>query len=286
MRVDNSGYLAAETYHRHQVPEDGEFAVWDQFRNPDGSPRIPQRPLLLGPLFAAAAAGNGADGAVRGEDDRRRVAPRPGGAPVAGGLVPLEGARALGRSRPTSTSVSGSPTTRSTGTTRRRRDPLHTVSYLGMLHQALRDVSRWVEEGVAPPLEHGLRVARRAGRRAGRGVDDVGASSRWSHSAWTTANERWPRCGGELAFRATAEVPPGTGAIVARRVGLRRVRPVCRGHAGVEPAPQRDGGAPASPSPIRAPTFLRCASWRNARPAPDHPVRPTAEPRPCAGRRR
>src|SRR6202000_3266755 len=45
VRVDNSGYLAAETYHRHQVPPDGDFAVWDQFRDADGSPRFPQRPL-------------------------------------------------------------------------------------------------------------------------------------------------------------------------------------------------------------------------------------------------
>ena len=34
--IDNSGYLAAQTYHRHQVPGAGQFEVWDQFRNPDG----------------------------------------------------------------------------------------------------------------------------------------------------------------------------------------------------------------------------------------------------------
>ena len=39
VRIDNSGYLAAETYHRHQVPEGGDFEVWDQFRNPDGTAR-------------------------------------------------------------------------------------------------------------------------------------------------------------------------------------------------------------------------------------------------------
>ena len=32
-----------------------------------------------------------------------------------------------------------------------QESPLHTVSYLGVLQQALRDVSRWVEDGVAPP---------------------------------------------------------------------------------------------------------------------------------------
>ena len=49
-----------------------------------------------------------------------------------------------------------------------QESPLHTVSYLGVLHQALRDVSRWVEEGVAPPASTELRGGGRAGRRAGR----------------------------------------------------------------------------------------------------------------------
>ena len=67
VHIDNSGYLAAQTYHRHQVPEAGQFDVWDQFRNPDGSPMYPQRPLLLGPLFAAAAAGTVQTGRFEGK---------------------------------------------------------------------------------------------------------------------------------------------------------------------------------------------------------------------------
>ena len=60
VEVDNRGFLAAQTYHRHQVP-DPRLHVWDQFRDPDGTPIYPQRPLMLGPLFAAAAAGHGPD---------------------------------------------------------------------------------------------------------------------------------------------------------------------------------------------------------------------------------
>ena len=32
-----------------------------------------------------------------------------------------------------------------------QENPTHTVSYLGVLHQALRDLSAWVEQGIAPP---------------------------------------------------------------------------------------------------------------------------------------
>lgn len=41
--VDNSIYLASQTYHRHQV-QDPEFYAWDQFRDADGQPIYPQRP--------------------------------------------------------------------------------------------------------------------------------------------------------------------------------------------------------------------------------------------------
>ena len=65
--MDNSGFLAAQTYHRHQVPETADYPVWDQFRNADGSPLYPQRPLVLGPLFAAAAAGTVQSGRFEGK---------------------------------------------------------------------------------------------------------------------------------------------------------------------------------------------------------------------------
>ena len=42
--LDNSDWIAAQSYYRHQVPEDPSFHAWDQFRNADGTPKTPQRP--------------------------------------------------------------------------------------------------------------------------------------------------------------------------------------------------------------------------------------------------
>lgn len=64
--LDNSSFLAAQTYHRHQVPGP-EYAVWDQFRGTDGSPLYPQRPMLLGPLFTRGAAGTVPTGNISGK---------------------------------------------------------------------------------------------------------------------------------------------------------------------------------------------------------------------------
>lgn len=55
--VDNSIYLAAQTYHRHQVPPSREYYAFDQFRGPNGKPLYPQRSELLGPKFAEQGAG-------------------------------------------------------------------------------------------------------------------------------------------------------------------------------------------------------------------------------------
>lgn len=49
--LDNSDYIALQSYYRHQVPPDLSCHAWDQFRGPDGTPTLPQRPVLLGPGF-------------------------------------------------------------------------------------------------------------------------------------------------------------------------------------------------------------------------------------------
>ena len=56
VEVDNSNFLAVQTYHRHQVPEK-EYHVWDQFRDSAGKPVYPQRPMLLGAIIYDGASG-------------------------------------------------------------------------------------------------------------------------------------------------------------------------------------------------------------------------------------
>ena len=57
--LDNSDYIAAQSYYRHQVPQDTSFHAWDQFRNADGTPRTPQRPWLDSPFTGTGVYQNG-----------------------------------------------------------------------------------------------------------------------------------------------------------------------------------------------------------------------------------
>jgi len=147
--LDNSNFLAVQTYHRHQVPG-AEFAVWDQFRDAQGEPLFPQRPLLLGPLMSRGATGTEMTGDIRGkvivvealldreafpwQADwyRELVRSRLGGAAVDERLRVWFIDNALhGDEGP-------------------QEFPGHTVPYLGALETALRQLSAWVEQGIEP----------------------------------------------------------------------------------------------------------------------------------------
>ncbi|THG29974.1 hypothetical protein [Naasia lichenicola] len=149
LTVDNSGFLAIQTYHRHQVPGP-EYAAWDQFRGPGGTPLFPQRPMLVGPIFAAGAAGSVQSGRFTGRMivvaclwDREAYAWQADWYRSAVrrhlGDATDEHFRLWFIDRATH------------GDVEPQEDPTRTVSYLGALHQALRDLAAWVENDTPPP---------------------------------------------------------------------------------------------------------------------------------------
>ena len=64
IRLDNSDYIAVQTYHRHQVP-DKDYLAWNQFRDGEGNPIYPQRPFLVGPHFASEGPGCKENGQIQ-----------------------------------------------------------------------------------------------------------------------------------------------------------------------------------------------------------------------------
>jgi len=148
VQVDNSNFLAVQTYHRHQVPGK-EYYVYDQFRDKDGNPIYPQRPMLLGPLFTKGAAGVLPTGKFKGKMilleslwDREAFAWQ-------ADWYRSRVKENLGDSTDnyfrlwyTDHALHGDVAMED--------DPTRTVSYLGVLQQALLDLSAWVEKGIAP----------------------------------------------------------------------------------------------------------------------------------------
>lgn len=65
IHLDNSDYIAIQSYYRHQVPDDLSFHAWDQFRDSDGRPNIPQRPHVMG--YDLTGTGTVQDGCIQGK---------------------------------------------------------------------------------------------------------------------------------------------------------------------------------------------------------------------------
>jgi hypothetical protein len=212
VRIDNSGYLAAQTYHRHQVPESDDFPPWDQFRRADGAPLYPQRPLILGPLFAAAASGTVQSGRFDGRMivvesllDREAL---PWQADWYRSKVQEHLGHAIDdqfRLWFTENALHGDSEAQESRT--------HTVSYLGVLHQALRDLSRWVEDGVVPAatttyvVDDGQVIVPPEAAERGGVQPSLSVTVHGGQRADIAS-------GDELTLCAVAEVPKETGVVV------------------------------------------------------------------------
>ncbi|MCB9373656.1 MAG: hypothetical protein H6518_12925 [Microthrixaceae bacterium] len=212
VELDNRGFLAAQTYHRHQVPGP-EFGAWDQFRDPDGTPAFPQRPLLLGPLFAQHAAGTVQTGDFAGHMivvscllDREAFPWQ--AAWYADRVREHLGAATEDRFRLWFVDHALH------GDDEAQEDPVRTVPYLGVLHQALRDLSAWVERGEAPAPSTAYEVVDGQVVVPARAVDRRGVQPVASLAADGGDRADVP-VGRAVTLRATAEVPPGCGPIVA-----------------------------------------------------------------------
>lgn len=211
--VDNSNFLAMETYHRHQVPGP-DFKVWDQFRKPDGTPSYPQRPRLIGPDFVMATAGSLETGQFEGKMivceslwDREAM-------PWQADWYRERVREHLGGETDNHFRVWYTDHALHGDEPGQAEDATRTVTYLGVVQQALRDVSAWVEKGVAPPANTVYtitdgQVAVPATAAERKGIQPVIALK-------VNGGKRVDvKVGEPVEFSAIVAVPPQTGKIVS-----------------------------------------------------------------------
>ena len=146
--IDNSDYIAIQTYHRHQVP-DKEFTVWNQFRNEDGTPKYPQRETLLCMGFAYQGAGAIQNGDIQGKVIMVNCLADGGACTWMADWYRGKVTEKYGKETPDWFRLwclehCGHTDLEHTV------DPFHVPSYVGVLYQSLLDVSAWVEKGIAP----------------------------------------------------------------------------------------------------------------------------------------
>jgi hypothetical protein len=212
VQVDNSNFLAVQTYHRHQVPGK-EYDVWEQFRDKEGKPIYPQRPMLLGPMFTRGAAGVVPTGKFKGKMilleslwDREAF-------PWQADWYRARVKENLGENMDnyfrlwyTDRALHGDVA--------REDDPTQTVSYLGVLQQALLDLSAWVEKDIAPAATTNYKIV------DGQVVVPLAAAERQGIQPVVTLKANGSKraevkVGQPVTFTAVVEVPKNKGKVVA-----------------------------------------------------------------------
>ena len=212
VQVDNSNFLAAQTYHRHQVPSK-EYTVWNQFRDADGKPIYPQRPMQLGPLFTRAASGVLPSGKFKGKMILLESLWDSEAFPWQADWYRTKVKENLGENidnhfRVWFTDHANHADFANPG------DPTHVVSYLGVLQQALRDLSAWVEKDITPPvsttytIENG-QVIVPAKAKERKGIQPTIVLKANGKVSTTTKISK------AVTFTAEIEVPENTGKIIS-----------------------------------------------------------------------
>ena len=213
VELNNSDYIAIQHYYRHQVPADPAFHAWDQFRDENGEPAIPQRKSVMGYSFTGT--GTVQDGDIQGKVivvqslmDESTV---PWSADwyrhtVAKAKDGEQDFRLYYMDRCMHGDVEGLENTMVT-------------NYLGALHQSLLDVSDWVERGIEPrpttvyKYDNGQIIPAKTAKER-RGIQPVvELMANGSACAHVKVGEK-------VTFTATAVVPEGAGEVTGLSFGF------------------------------------------------------------------
>ena len=214
VHLDNSDFIAAQNYHRHQVPTP-DYHAWDQFRGCDGLPMYPQREKLLGPMFSGNGTGSRQNGLIQGKiiicaalmDEqaypwqadwyRRKVASVHGG--DESGICRLYYFDNCLHDDVTASA-----------------DEIHATTYIAGLKQALIDLAAWVEKGIEPLPSSSYTIA------GGQVLVSDSARERGGLQAVPHLTANGARCltvraGHPVHFLVDCEVPKGAGKLTSIR---------------------------------------------------------------------
>jgi hypothetical protein len=216
--IDNTPYLAFQTYHRHQVPPGDDYPEFAQFLAA-GRPTYPQRRQLLGPRFVRNNGAGRMDGRFAGKMIVVQSLYDEIAYPLQVEWYRKRVLAALGDRIDDHYRVWFTDHAMHQDPAVMPRIDIHParatriVNYRGVLEQALRDVAAWVERGIGPPpstnyeyLDGQIRLPLTAAERGGvQPVVELTANG---------GNRADVAVGVPVAFSAHIEVPAGGGVIV------------------------------------------------------------------------
>lgn len=208
--LDNSDYIAIQTFHRHQVPQDLSFHAWDQFRDQDGNPVCPQRPVVISYPFTAGGCGSVQDGKIQGKVIVMNS--------LMDGDWPWQAdwyrqkVKEIYKDQEEECFRVWYNDNCPHGDATEVGDCLHLVSYLGMLRQALLDVAHWVEQDEAPVMSSGYEMVDNQVVLSDDPAERGGVQPMVRLLADGQVCAR-VKAGQPVVFRAQIMMPPGAGQL-------------------------------------------------------------------------
>lgn len=208
LKLDNSDYIAVQSYYRHQVPEDRSFHAWDQFRKADGSPALPQRRNVMG--YSMSGTGTVQDGDIQGKVIVVQSLMDESTCPWCGDwyrgkVIEAKGSEEDFRLYYMQRCMHNNSNDSCNNMV---------VNYMGALYQTLLDLAAWIQEGKEPlPSTNYERVG-------GQIREEQNAAKRGGIQPGITLTANGQKCarvkeGGEFVLRAEAVMPENAGEITA-----------------------------------------------------------------------
>jgi hypothetical protein len=212
LHIDNRWSLALLAYHRHQLPNRQGFYAWDHLKASDGTPLYPQRPLEIGAMISRSVTGGGThNGHIQGK------------VIVVANLLDVDAypwhadwysARVkeyLGEDYEDNFRLWYNDNADHINYGARTH---RLVQYDGIYEQALRDLSAWVEQGVAPAKSTGYDIVDSQVKLANDIQERNGIQPVVNLQANGTTQIHI-KAGQAVAFTGTAAVPSNLGKIVS-----------------------------------------------------------------------
>lgn len=150
--IDNSDYLAMQSFQRHQVPDES-YHAYDQYRNPDGTFKYPQKKPLLAPLVAKNGAGTDLTGNLHGKILILCSILDESAFPWNGDWYKKAAEKKLaerGEKLEDHVRLYYNDHCLHGDAADELQDPQHQIPYTGILYQALLDLADWCEKGKEP----------------------------------------------------------------------------------------------------------------------------------------
>ncbi|KAL0940303.1 pkd domain containing protein [Colletotrichum truncatum] len=215
LRVENRRSIAMRAYYRYQVPERRGFYGFDHLRNPDGSSRFPRRLVDVSKCLSEGALG----GATHTGDIKVKIIVvqnlmDSGAFPWHADWYKKQVKQALGCRFEDNYRLWFNENTEHEweGPSKKRASLI--VPYRGIVQQALRDMSAWVERGVPPPASTSYSVAEDSSIILPPAADDRRGIQPTVHLTVEGGKKFEAKIGQTITFHATITAPPGAGAIV------------------------------------------------------------------------